>query len=303
MDYKTYAKYDAMLAFAKNLSVKTKQIDDFKLQAQVISIEKGKLAGDIGHKEGVHLDDGYHICEATETADGEVKMVKKGFTRVWKTGKNQTDESATSLFDTYYGKGDIGMVLMEHPTLGIDVQVTVGMLTGMNISKVVDTGLLDTKIYFEEDVSDAVIIDFKLMNNVASVVNSRQLFVELGGYYGMPTVGLADQADLDLEAGESQIFEDVTPSLVGAYLGLNKKVWMGRLGFNFGAQCSYDMLSFDLGNDVALNFHTIGVKGFGGAEYMINQDILIDLQVGYKYAFDPRKAEYTYSGGSELEPI
>ncbi len=289
VDYKTNAKYNAMLAFAKNLGVKTKQIDDFKLQAQIVSIEKGKLAGDIGHKEGVHLDDGYHVCEAVETSDGKTKLVKKGFTRVWKTAHNEKDASQNSLFYKHYGKGDIGMVLMEHPRLGIDFQLTAGVLAGMEIGKTINYGDgIGERTYFKDDIESATIFDIKLMNNVASVFNSRQLFFELGAYYGMP------DAEVDEEEGWDE--GDFTTSISGAYLGATKKWWMGRFGVNFGAQGSYDMLSLDFGNDVILDIHTIGIKAFGGAEWMLSADILVDLQLGYKYTLEPLKAELSGSG-------
>ncbi|MDP8232295.1 MAG: hypothetical protein P9L91_06445, partial [Candidatus Zophobacter franzmannii] len=250
VDYKTNAKYNAMLAFAKNLGVKTKQIDDFKLQAQVVSIEKGKLAGDIGHKEGVHLDDGYYICEPTETADGKTKFVKKGFTRVWKTGKNKNDPSANSLFYKHYGNGDIGMVLMEHPRLGIDLQFTVSMLTGMNIEKniKIESDVIDEfkdEAILEEDLSSALILDFKLMNNVASVFNSRQLFFEVGLYVGAP-----DIEKIQVASGQVK-HDDIKTTFGGLYIGATKKFWMRRLGFTFDTQVSYAILTLDFGDDSA----------------------------------------------------
>ncbi len=302
VDYKTYAKYNAMLAFAKNLGVKTKQIDDFKLQAQIVSIEKGKLAGDIGYKEGVRLDDGYYVCEAVETSNGKTRLIKKGFSRVWKTGQNQKDSNATTLFNKHYGKSDIGMVLMENPRLGIDLYFSFGVLAGMNISKNIKVDVSeDSEVenfievpYFKDDVTSANMFDIRLMNNVASVFNSRQLFFDLGAYYATP----------DAEAVENEFEEDqddLESTMFGAYMGLTKKFWMGRVAISYGAQGSYDMLTLDFGkddedNDNKIEIQTIGVKGYLGAEYMLGANFLLNLHVGYKYTLEPLKADITGSG-------
>ena len=56
-----YAQNDAMLAFAKNLGVKTKKIDDFKLSAQIAEADGKKYGFPLGFREGVHLDDGFDL--------------------------------------------------------------------------------------------------------------------------------------------------------------------------------------------------------------------------------------------------
>ena len=42
----------------------------------------------IGKKEGLRLDDGFHIAEFYEDKDGETKIKINGFSRVAKTGNN-----------------------------------------------------------------------------------------------------------------------------------------------------------------------------------------------------------------------
>ncbi|MBT3590985.1 MAG: hypothetical protein HOK52_09860, partial [Candidatus Marinimicrobia bacterium] len=49
-----YAQNSAMLAFCKNLGVKTKKIDDFKLTAQITEADGKKYGFPLGHREGVH---------------------------------------------------------------------------------------------------------------------------------------------------------------------------------------------------------------------------------------------------------
>ena len=88
-----YAQNDAMLAFCKNLGVKTKEIDAFKLSAQIVEASGRKYGFPLGFAEGVHLDDGFHIVEFEEDAEGNEVAVRKGFARVSKTGDNKEDRN------------------------------------------------------------------------------------------------------------------------------------------------------------------------------------------------------------------
>ena len=65
-----YAQTDAMLAFAKNLGVKTKKIDAFKLSAQIAEADGREYAFPLGFREGVHLDDGFDLVEYSEDEEG-----------------------------------------------------------------------------------------------------------------------------------------------------------------------------------------------------------------------------------------
>ena len=64
-----------MLAFAKNLSVKTRELSDFKLQAQVAEKDINSYGFQLGLADGVHLDDGFFLVELTEDSKGNEKEV------------------------------------------------------------------------------------------------------------------------------------------------------------------------------------------------------------------------------------
>ena len=80
---------------------------------------------------------GYCWCvdeEGNEIAD------RVGYVRVSKTGNNVDDPSAFTYSSQLLGdRQDIGGVVMEHPVLGLDARVRVGMVTGLNIPKASST--------------------------------------------------------------------------------------------------------------------------------------------------------------------
>jgi hypothetical protein len=131
-----YAQNDAMLAFAKNLGVKTKKIDAFKLTAQIVETDGKKYGFPLGLREGVHLDDGFDLVEYSEDEEGNEIAQNVGFVRVKKTGKNVEDPTSYTYARQLLGsRQDLGGVVMEHPTLGIDLRMNFGMVTGMNIEQ------------------------------------------------------------------------------------------------------------------------------------------------------------------------
>ena len=137
--YKTnpqsYVQGGAMLAFAKNLNVKTRELADFKLQAQVIEKDAKSYGFQLGLGEGLHLDDPMFLVEFSEDSEGNEKIDKIGFLEVSKSANNKEDKSALSSATQMYGDaGDVGSVVMEGILVsGIDVRLRLGMKSGLNI--------------------------------------------------------------------------------------------------------------------------------------------------------------------------
>ena len=89
----------------------------------------------LGFREGVHLDDGFHIVEYMEE-DGEEVAVKKGFVRVTKTGNNNEDPNSFTYSKQLLGdRVSEGTLVVEHPRLGLDASFSLGFLTGLDIKQ------------------------------------------------------------------------------------------------------------------------------------------------------------------------
>lgn len=278
-----YAVNDAMLAFAKNLSVKTKEIDAFKLSAQVVEKENSSYGFGLGSKEGIHLDDGFFIVEYVENTEGEPITVKKGFARVSKTADNMEDSAALSYATYVMGKSaEIGDSLMEHPRLGADVSIDFDYTMGSNIttSHVFNAIAEDAKSIFNINTSFAY--------NLAPITNISQLFATLDVGIGIP---VASPAGL---SGSSTLLAFVT----SPYLGISKS-FGGRAFVNGSLGIGLDTLVVNYSSsvkDLTISVYSLGLKlGIAGG-YMITPDLSIVGKFGYKLNMPPITGTYKLNG-------
>ncbi len=286
-----YAQYDAIQAWTKNLSVKTKEIDEFNLSAQVVETRGGgKFGFPLGFKEGVHLDDTFFIVENYETADGKVKSKTVGFSRVIKTADNKNNPAELSLGQLYYGKASEGAVLKEHPRLGIDVNFKLGYQTGMTIPKVI--------INTEEDATDQLTMNLGFAYNLAPIIGTSQTFLDLELGYGIPVI--EEEGDL----------KDITPYTASAYIGLSRKFWFNRMALHANVMAGYDQFSMDYMyflDDYTLSINAWGLKAGCDLNMMLTPDLKLTAGVDYKLGLMPtgvtleKNDETLYDGQGDLE--
>jgi hypothetical protein len=276
----TYVQGGAMLAFAKNLSVKTKELEDFKLQAQVAEKTDNEYSFKLGLAEGVHLDDGFFLVELTEDEEGNEKSVQMGFLRIAKTGKNNEDRTALSLAKQLYGEdGDIGSLVMEHPRLGMDVRARFGLKSGLRIPAEYTLGIL------ENDVTSATMLDIDFSYNLAPIINKSQTFLDFGFSIGFPNSALTQEAK-DLK---------VAAALWDIGMGVSKKFWMGRTNIPVGVMINYQ--SFSLGSeDFQFNISSLGLSLTSGFEYMFNANTVFHAGVEMNMSTRPGRLSITYEG-------
>lgn len=295
-----YAQYDAVLVWAKNLGVKTKEINAFKLQAQVVEVIGRKYSFPLGFLEGVHLDDGFNLMEFEEDKEGNEIAKRVGFVRVIKTGKNIEDPTNyTIAVQLLGGRQDIGGVVMEHPRLGIDMRIKLGYITGMNIPKDYTNFNFVKQLILKEDLTNAAEANLTFAYNIAPIIGVSQTFLDLGIGFG---VGLAEFEEC-IE-GTAYVFD--------IYLGFTKKLWFG--GSNLGISAAGGIDMFDLSGKLSDNDYKFTVSAFGvkfGAdfEYLINPDLSFNFGANYKLGFTPREVTYEWNGsktshtGSEVEDL
>jgi len=288
-----YAQYDAIQAWTKNLSVKTKEIDDFKLSAKINNILSGsEFKLNLGFKEGVHLDDGFFITDAYEDKNGEIKTKKIGFGRITKTADNRGDSIENSDAKLYYGKVTEGSVAFEHPRLGIDNWAKIGFQTGMVIPE--EIGL------YKEEVNEQIVANIGFGYNLAPIIGVSQTFFNMELGYGLPL-------------GENSPYnEDILAYTLSAYGGISKKFWLGRNSLQLGAMGGYDRMAMTwayLGLDNKLTINAWGVKGGAEIILMINQDLQFTLGADFKLGMIPTGVtleigdySYDWSGGGIPKP-
>lgn len=290
-----YAQNDAMLAFCKNLGVKTKEIDAFKLQAQIVEAVGKKYAFPLGFSEGVHLDDGFHIVEFEEDGEGNEVAVRKGFARVTQAGNNIEDPNNYTYATQLLGrKVSEGSIVMEHPRLGLDVRIKLGMVTGLAIKKeYVPAGLPGSENLFAEDVSSGVAADVYFSYNLAPIIGISQTFLDINTTLAFPI------APFNKDLSE---VPDVAPFILSLYMGATKKMWFGSSNlslFGGGGLESLNLAGKVLSYDFTYSVRSIAFKFAADYEKLITPDISINLGLQYKYALPPMQLALTW-GPSEF---
>jgi hypothetical protein len=271
-----YAQYDAVQAWTKNLGVKTKEIAEFNLSAQVADSRGGaKFGFALGKKEGIHLDDTFFIVENYEDKDGKVKSKQVGFARVSKTADNTNNAMELSEGVLYYGSASQGSVMQEHPRLGIDIALKMGSQSGMDIPK--ETGI------YKDDVTGQFLISLIASYNLAPIIGSSQTFLDMEGDFGIPYGDAADGND------------ELSASTASAYIGLSKKFWFHRNALALSGMLGYDRFVIDWYGDTfgfGADDYTLSVNAFGakfGADYnmLLTPDLRVSLGADYKLGFAP----------------
>ena len=311
-----YAQNDAMLAFCKNLGVKTKQIDDFKLTAQIVEASGKKYGFPLGFREGVHLDDGFHIVEYEEDAEGNESKVEKGFVRVSKTGDNNSDPNDYTYAKQLLGsKVSEGTIVMEHPRLGMQARYNMGLTAGSSITPE-HTSLspagIDANVLAEEATSQFggnVIFSY----NLAPIIGVTQTFVDMDIGFGIPV------AKYDVPSGE---VPSAAAFVLSPYLGLTKK-FGGRMYASATLGAGVDMLTiagtysyFSTDYDYTLAIMAPGFKVGGEAGMMLTPDLSLVASANLKLGLAPMagtltwdESEYeiddlsAYEGGGENTPL
>ena len=303
-----YAQNDAMLAFCKNLGVKTKEIDAFKLSAQIVEASGRKYGFPLGFAEGVHLDDGFHIVEFEEDAEGNEVAVRKGFARVSKTGDNKEDRNNYTYAKQLMGrKVSEGTVVMEHPRLGMQARLNMGMTMGSLIKPEHTTldpayPLLPYGIeVIEEDATSQLTGNLLFSYNLAPIIGVSQTFLDIDVGFGIP---LINPDDLNTDA-------TAVPFVLSPYMGVTKKFggkmyFSGTFGggvdmLNLAGVYSYSYFGTTVDYDFVISIMSPGVKLGGELGMMLTPDLLLVASANYKVGLAPLGGAFTIGDSDPIE--
>ena len=299
-----YAQNDGMLAFAKNLGVKTKEIDEFKLTAQIAEASGKTYGFPLGFREGVHLDDGFHLVIYDE--DDVAQRV--GFVRVSKTADNVNDPSSYTSAKQLLGKKmGVGDVVMENPKPGIDMKVKLAMISGLTVPQeyipsnryeFLPSQIDESNQLLDEDVSSGFGADIYFSYNLAPIIGVSQTFLDVNTTFAFPIPDFNDNLD-DIPT--------VLPFLLSAYTGVSKKLWFGSS--NLGVFAGAGMESLNIGGkipeissgsvefiDFVYSVRAIAFKFATDFEKLLTPDLSINLGFQYKFALPPMNLGITIDG-------
>ena len=290
-----YAQNDAMLAFCKNLGVKTKEIDAFKLSAQIVEASGRKYGFPLGFAEGVHLDDGFHIVEYEEDAKGNEVAVRKGFARVSKTGDNKEDRNNYTYAKQLMGrKVSEGTVVMEHPRLGMQARLNMGLTVGSSIQPE-HTSLslvgINSQVLAEEATSQ-IAGNLLLSYNLAPIIGVSQTFIDTDIGFSVP---LAEYV-----LAEDETVPSAAAFVLSPYMGLTKK-FGGRMYASATLGGGVDMLTiagiYDYSGtdyDYTLAIMALGFKAGGELGMMLTPDLSLTASANFKLGLTPMSGTLTW---------
>lgn len=282
-----YIQNDAMLAFIKNLGVKTKEIRDFKLSSQIIEANNKKYGIKIGRKEGIHLDDGFYIMELEENSDGlEIEKIK-GFARVIKTGNNiNNSDNLTYIKQVMGSRVSEGSFILEHPRLGIQTTFSFGTISGVSI-KPSHINISNEQSFISEEINDLFNSNFTFSYNLAPITNSTQTFLEIELGVSIPTNTFSVDE-----------FEDPLALFSSGYLNLTKR-YGSRLfgGVRLGNGLDFLSISDSSGDsNYSCDITSYGIKTGAEIGFIMTPDFLMTLKTEYKYGFKPFNKTFYYNG-------
>ena len=299
VDGREYAFRMAAHTLAINFEIKTRELDMFKLTAPIVEVERRRIKFPLGRAEGIKLDEPFFVGEWIERDDGKVRFQKSGFVRISTVANNQKSPGQLSQAIAIK-KGDWahGMMIVEHPRLGIDIAFKPRLFD----IKVESGFMMNTQkgfvVYFDDYTGKTIGLDLDFQWNIASLINKRQTFLVFGGTASAIPV-------------KSQIFDfaiwdkdwrliDLIPTnnwfagLYYGYAGYLKKYYLGPFAIQGEALLGAQIISISKvrgsdyynGEKVTISNNSVGVRLNTGLEYAVNIDWNIGIFAGVQ-AFPP----------------
>lgn len=297
----------AVQTLTLNLQVLTRQMDIFKLQAPIVEVTNKTIKFPLGKKEGIKIDDPFYVAEWVESEDGNISLQKSGFVRIGEVANNiQTFENLSDAgqLSTAWAvkKGDWarGMMVIEHPRLGIDIAMK-PRLFNMDISE----GYFGTDFFylkFGDYIGNVGAVDIDLQLNIANLVKRSQTFFVFGISAGI--VPVKTKIDKEFLIFESST-ERIASSVFSGYIGLMKKKYFGPAALHGEALFGIQRLAvsdYYLGKEVNIYNNSTGGRINLGLEYAVNIDCNVGIFAGLNIfpAMDWWTVEY---GDDEIDII
>jgi hypothetical protein len=287
---KDFAFRNAAQTLAMNLEVKTRELDMFKLMAPISEVYRRKIRFPLGRAEGVKMDDPFFVGEYIEKSNGKIRFQKSGFVRVSTVSDNRITPGQLSQA-VAIKKGDwvSGMMIVEHPRLGIDIAVKPRWFT----LKIAEGAFQSDKfaVGFENFNGGVAGIDLDFQCNIAALTKKRQSFLVIGGTGAIvpvksricsrqKLVNLFDIFQISVEREQENSFA----TYFSGHLGYLRKFYFGRFALHGEALLGAQGLSvggkYDEKNVSIINA-SVGGRVNIGLEYALNIDCNVGVFTGY----------------------
>ncbi|MDP8238682.1 MAG: hypothetical protein P9X24_06305 [Candidatus Hatepunaea meridiana] len=282
-------------AFAHNLQIATRAIDEFKLTAPIAEVDNGDIRFPLGKKEGIYMDDPYWVGEWMLNEDGVEVFEKSGWVRVGEVVDNKTNPIETSSgWAVKKSQWSRGMMVLEHPRYNVDIAIKPKMFQ-MKISE----GLIPVPAGFtqvkEEFDGFATGLDFDLQVYLASLIGVRQTFFIMGGNFAFPAIEFEG-------VGGLTGWTNTPPFCWGFNGGIMKKMYMGQMAFSVEAKAGMQFFSVvqkyePTDYSITISNSTIGGQVNAGLDYAFTPDINVGFSAGYRIY--PTSDIWTYTDSND----
>jgi hypothetical protein len=307
VDGRTYARLMAIGGWAQAEALAMRELPEFKLSAEIRSVEGQFATAGLGKREGIELDDGFDVIDFFDDGKGAVVTKDIGFYRASQIADNRTSDNESSLFYGHIHAGvERGSLLVERPRLPLDVRIAPKFAT-LNIPQVAlpaDFSTYNNLILnfpnafgnifaFNENVGAAAGIDAGLALNLARWLGVTQFFAVLD-------VGLS--FPLSTPQNETSTF------FWNVHFGFQKKFWFSWINLSLGVLAGLDFLNVSGSNDAPgrledLNLLMLSGRLDAALELMLNPDLLFSVRASYKLATSPIAGTIKFRGEDEISLI
>jgi hypothetical protein len=301
VDGRTYARLVAIGGWAQAEALAMRELPEFKLSAEIRSVEGQFATAGLGKREGIELDDGFDVIDFFDDGKGAVVTKDIGFYRASQIADNRTSDDESSLFYGHIHAGvERGSLLVERPRPPLDVRIAPKFAT-LNIPQVALPADIDTYnnlisnfpfgiFAFNENVGAAAGIDADFALNLARWLGVTQFFAVLGVGFSFP---------LSTPQNETSTF------FWNVHFGFQKKFWFSWINLSLGVLAGLDFLNVSGSNDARgrledLNLLMLSGRLDAALELMLNPDLLFSVRAGYKLATSPRAGTIKFRGEDEI---
>lgn len=277
-----WAWKSAVKNFARNLETATREIAEFKLSAPISEVDDGNITFKLGKKEGIKKDQCFLVGEWVSYGSEEPSFSRNGWVRIGNVADNRESSVAkSSAWAVKRGSWAPGMLVVEHPRLGIDVSFRPGAYQ-LKISQG-RIPIIGEYLYVTDDYNTmAPGFDLDAQYNIAPLSNVTQLFFLVGGHLALP-------ATLEMQSSWFGALTSSPPLAWGWHVGFMKKYYLNQLAFS--AEVTGGMRYLEIQQDFTFGLtdytyivknNTAGVMLNIGLEYAATPDFNIGLMAGYR---------------------
>ena len=266
-----YAFLRAADWMAKNLAVRTAELEEFRLKGEVVDAGWSWVEFNLGKAEGLFVDQRFRVFEDYEEG-GKVRRAKKGFFFVRQVGDR------ISRGKVIIGSYEPGMYVREFPRIGIDLVPRFYLAPLMVKTDVLSYAGKKGELKLSGDTLSVPSLELALQANSARYTGIPQSFLTVGLY-----AGLAPVKDARLKLGDEE--KKAVGFCLGGYLGIMKKYYIKRLALVGEVRYQLHRLTFarSFKEEQKLSYSQEErlLSLCGGLEVALREDLNFGICAGY----------------------